>query len=361
MSRSTISRAEAQFKQLACLGLGSEAIMPALIRELHAIVPFATAAFFYNRPDGQLDHIYTERPVQSALYVEMFHDARDHEIPGWGWRDWSQTERGAHDLEDILTLDKHAFHMTDFYNLVYRPSGTDRLLRLVVRDHGNVVGSASLYRGGDRQWTSEDKRRLEALELFFAHALRHRTDIDTALTDSGDEGLIIADTGGHPLHMSREGERLFYMAMLPRIGPGVDFGRARALPRPLARICRDLAGIFAGQPDVTAPVYRHRNHWGGFVFRAHWLGDADPVEGHIAISIRHDEPVQVKLLRRAGELPLSRRQAEVAFHLATGASHEGIAERLGISRNTAIAHGRWIYNKLDVHNRAELVGKLLAN
>ncbi len=32
-----------------------------------------------------------------------------------------------------------------------------------------------------------------------------------------------------------------------------------------------------------------------------------------------------------------------------------------ISKHTAIAHGRWIYNKLDVHNRAELVSKLLSN
>ena len=34
-------------------------------------------------------------------------------------------------------------------------------------------------------------------------------------------------------------------------------------------------------------------------------------------------------------------------------------KRLGISRHTAIAHGRWIYHKLDVHNRAELVNRLL--
>ena len=37
-----------------------------------------------------------------------------------------------------------------------------------------------------------------------------------------------------------------------------------------------------------------------------------------------------------------------------------IAERLSISRHTAIAHGRWIYTRLDVHNRSELVSRLLA-
>jgi len=34
---------------------------------------------------------------------------------------------------------------------------------------------------------------------------------------------------------------------------------------------------------------------------------------------------------------------------------------MGVSKHTAIAHGRSIYNKLQVHNRAELVGKLLSN
>jgi len=60
------------------------------------------------------------------------------------------------------------------------------------------------------------------------------------------------------------------------------------------------------------------------------------------------------------KLPLSRRQAEVCVLLATGASNEKVAERLGISKLTAIEHARWIYNKLDVHSRGELVSKILS-
>jgi DNA-binding CsgD family transcriptional regulator len=63
-------------------------------------------------------------------------------------------------------------------------------------------------------------------------------------------------------------------------------------------------------------------------------------------------------MRNIQRLPLSNRQGQVCFLMANGATNDAIAERLGISKHTAIAHGRWIYNKLDVHNRTELVNRL---
>ena len=68
----------------------------------------------------------------------------------------------------------------------------------------------------------------------------------------------------------------------------------------------------------------------------------------------------MRLIRQIGKLPLSARQAEVCFHMAQGLSYTEIAERLGISPHTAVAHSRWIYHKLDVSSRAELVDRLLS-
>ena len=68
----------------------------------------------------------------------------------------------------------------------------------------------------------------------------------------------------------------------------------------------------------------------------------------------------MKLVRRIGEMPLSPRQAEVCMLISRGLDYNKIAEQLGISRHTVIAHSRWIYNKLDVHNRSELVNLLLS-
>jgi DNA-binding NarL/FixJ family response regulator len=64
-------------------------------------------------------------------------------------------------------------------------------------------------------------------------------------------------------------------------------------------------------------------------------------------------------MRRAHALDLTSRQAEVCVLLAEGLSTGEIAERLAISQNTANEHGRLVYSRLGVHNRAELTAKLL--
>jgi len=131
------------------------------------------------------------------------------------------------------------------------------------------------------------------------------------------------------------------------------------LPAPLVRICQNLNRVSSGDADASAPVYHHRNVWGGFRFRAEWLDGNDPASGLIAITVTHQEPLPITLTRNIGRLPLSRRQAEVCMLMASGHSHDSIGERLGISSHTAKQHGRWIYDKLDVHNRTELVSKIL--
>ena len=113
-------------------------------------------------------------------------------------------------------------------------------------------------------------------------------------------------------------------------------------------------------PAAPAPSYHCRNIWGGFNFRAQWLEGIEAASGLIAITVGHQEPLPIRLIRNAERLPLSRRQAEICVLMAAGFSHEKIAERLGISHHTVNEHGRWIYNKLDVHNRVELVNKVLS-
>jgi len=253
---------------------------------------------------------------------------------------------------------------SDLYNLICRPAGhAPNFLRLFIRDgkRRTTLGCVDLFPPvRARPWTTEEKRRLARLEPFFAYALTVRSENDDLLADSGRSGVIIANPAGRPLHLSTEGRRLLFLASHPHVAPGIAVSRVPILPAPVLRICRNLGRVSSGDDEASAPVYHHRNVWGGFRFRAEWLDSNNPATGLIAITVTHEEPLPITLTRSIGRQNLSRRQAEVCVLMATGCSHEAIADRLGISKHTANEHGRWIYQKLDVHNRAELVSKLLS-
>jgi DNA-binding CsgD family transcriptional regulator len=366
MAKSNATRAEARFRQLCCLGVGGEAVMPALIDELRILIPSVSSTFFFADQHGELANVYDDSPDSPTMiqvYLEEFHNRPDRLLPGFAFTESMRTQFGVLDCESAHRMDLPAFRRSEFYNVFYRKHGWDSFMRAIVREPGRALGLGrlTLHRApGEGPFSAEEKWRVAALLPFLAQALAGPFEGETSLTTSDRVGMIIADADGRMIHSSEMGRRLLYFATRPRATPGVTFGRQSVLPMPLARLCKNLHRVFADDRAAAPPTCHVRNVWGGFTFRAHWLDGGDRASGLVCISVAHEEPVPVALVRRIKELPLSRRQAEVCFLLANGASYEQIADRLGISRHTAIAHGRWIYDKLDVHNRTELIGRLLS-
>lgn len=365
MARSAASRAEARFRQLSCLGFRGELSIPAMLHELHAVIPAHANTFFFAGKWGVTARIHFENPdfvKVFPIYQQEFHERRDHEFKGLAFWEAARTQFGVHEFSTSVGVDQKTFEAGDLYNLILRPVGNDsNFLRVIFRNAGKVLGGLSIYRSiGAGAWTTEEKRRLAALEPFFVHALTAPMTTATPMVDSGKAGLIIANADGKPLYFSAEGRRLLFLATSSRDLPEMALSRAPLLPAAVSRLCRNLSRIFSDDITAPAPIHRHTNVWGGFTFQAHWLERGDPTSGRIAITVAHQVPLPVRMIRSIGQLPLSGRQAEVCLLLASGASHEEIAERLGISKHTTIAHGRWIYHKLDVHNRAELVNRILS-
>lgn len=363
MARSTAARSAARFKQLSCLGLAREAVVPALLSELHSLIPSYSNTFRFADAKGRVANIYFE----NTDFVEVFPfyqreilERRDLEFKGLAFSDASAGLVGVHEFKSLL-VDDQAFHRSDPYNLVLRPVGHDsNFLRLYFRDGGRVLGSLTMWRTpGAGVWSAEEKRRLASIEAFFVQSLTAPTDGRYPFVDSGSSGLIIANTAGKPIHFSAEGRRLLFLATNPRIGPAAVISPSTILPAAVAQLCISLSRIFSGDASPSAPTYRHSNVWGDFTFRAQWLDQGNPGSELIGIIVTHKVPLPLRLTRSVQRLPLSRRQAEVCLLMATGASSAEIAERLGISRHTAKEHGRWVYNKLDVRNRTELVSKIL--
>lgn len=362
----TIRRAEARIRQLCCLGLGSEVIMPALLREMHDVIPAAGMNFFWIGAHDEVVNMYDENPDAvhriTPLYVEAFHGkARERDITH-SIAEAAHEERGVVGNAQAVKVSAREFECSDFYNLLLRPLGYGSLLRLVLRESGRARAILQLHRplkGPD--FTPAQRRRLAALEPFLVHALSGQMRADTertAFVDSAEHGMILVNRNGRPMSYSAQARCLLLLATHPTMLSTSTIPTRRLLPPALVRICRNLCAATSGI-EAQAPVFRSRNVWGQFTFRAYWLDATTAEEGHVGIFISRQIPLALALLQGTHDLPLSRRQSEVAVLLASGLSHQHVADRLGLARNTVIAHTRWVYSKLDVHDRDGLRARLL--
>src|SRR5258708_37544671 len=193
MARATALGAEARFKQVCCLGLHSEAVIPALLNELHSLIPSFSNSFLFADETGALANVYLENPESVRvypLYQQEFRERREREFKGFAFADVARTQVGAQDFRSTVSVDENTFHRSDLYNLVLRPSGYDsNFLRLYFRGGGRVLGRLSMWRSeGAGNWTTEERHRLGSLEPFFVHALTVRGAGEAMLVDSGEIG-----------------------------------------------------------------------------------------------------------------------------------------------------------------------------
>ena len=133
-----------------------------------------------------------------------------------------------------------------------------------------------------------------------------------------------------------------------------------AAPAALKKITQYLHAIFSGN-DAPPPVWHIENCWGRFVFRAFWLDaerGADP--GLIGVTVQQQELLPLKLLGQLQTMGFSDKQKQVVLMLADGASYGNIADRLHVTTNTANYHVKQIYDRMQVHNRSDLLNKFLA-
>ena len=246
MAKSTATRAAARFRQLCCLGLDRKAVIPELLRELHALIPSFSNSFFFADGTTVVTDVYVENTDVMKLfplYEKEFFELREREFKGLAFSEAVRTQFGVHERRTVVSVDEKTFDRSDYFNLIGRPAGYgSNFLRLYFRDRGRVLGGLTMWPSPGRgDWTPEEKRRLASLESFFIHALTAPAASEAPMIDSGESGLIIADAAGKPIHFSAEGRRLLFLATSPRSMPGTVVDRSNVLPTPVVQLCRNLA------------------------------------------------------------------------------------------------------------------------
>lgn len=363
--------AEARIKQLCCLGMGGEATVPAVLAELHALIPSYANCFSWLDAQGRMSKSFVENvdeflPV-APLYYELLRNRREEEVVV----SFGEAMRGRKTVltfDETLKVDRRTYYRHDYYNVVCRAVNFHTGINAVARERGVAIGGLALHRAKcDPEFKAEDKHLLTRLMPFITHALTTVPASEVPLVDSEHEGFVVADLKGKIRHLSAEARRLLILATQPTIVAGIRSADLE-LPAPIVALCRHLAAVFNGRNAACAPpAYHHRNCLGGFTFRAYVLNpDGLPETAPepaplVGIHIRHQEPQTVRIVRRLGDLPgLSQRQMQICLLLATGVANAMIARQMNMSPHTVVTHTRRLYEKLGVHNRSELVAKLMA-
>jgi len=343
----------AYIRQLCCSGLSKEIVIAEFLRAVQIVIPSGSNSF--SGCDDNIIPSYhilefvaadLDEPIVIANYltserrmcfVEWF---KQHAV-----------------LADATVFDE-SFYMSDMYNLVSRRYDQHHILWALVKQYSKTLGMLTLYRPRPQKpFNNREQALLTGLLPYIAHALQAPDGKDIQYSANGFSGMMIMDTQGAILYLSSEAQRLLALACHPVITVNARIMKAELLDK-LAQLCQNLGAVFRGQ-SVAPPTWSYTAANGRFIFRAQWLEPVNHEQRRlIGMTVEHQEPDVLRILRGIKALSLSPMQMEVCLMLAQNHSQESIAQRLHIKPSTAKDHIRKIYLKLDIHQREDLVNLL---
>lgn len=194
---------------------------------------------------------------------------------------------------------------------------------------------------------------LPSFEAGLAVVLREKIRRETLarVVDELAEALSVFDASGRELHRSaRLRETLAHDPQSALIVNRMALLAKRALRLSRAR-SHDTSPV--GSEEIGTATAR-------YVLRASLLGfSASGAQEAVLVAVERLTtrlPERRSLCQRYG---LTTRQAEVALLLARGYTNREVARCLRISHHTVRHHAEWVFDKMDVHSRAELAHKML--
>ncbi|WKJ90060.1 helix-turn-helix transcriptional regulator [Methylomonas montana] len=351
------NHALAYLRQICCSGLSREIAIAEFLRAVPLLIPSNSNTFSVS--DLQLRPNYHLAGFDVGDMAGIIHSiTEDFNTPARTKRaaNWFSQHKAVRDPKII----EASFYLTDFYNLIFRQFDMHHVLWVRIPLNAENSGVLGLYRPANQKpFDSHDQTQLTRLMPYVFHAYHAANEVDFEPSPDGTSGMIIMNPQGDMLYQSPEAKLLLREARFPRLL--TDQRAEDRLQAKLAELCRNLCSISRGQ-EAPPPSFTHAGSNGQFQFRAYWLeGCQRQPGGLIGILIEHREPLVLKVLRGMRDLPLSPAQRDVTLLLARGLTPEQICSCLHIKPSTLKDHIGKIYQKLDIHQREELLPKLLAS
>jgi DNA-binding CsgD family transcriptional regulator len=352
----------ARLHRLASLEAGGMQLIEPLLQELRRVVGFDFACMLYPGSDGELTN-YAQEPMQSV--AQDYFDARvlrsERQVLVRSPRDFGEMVRHEHGprlMREQMTVPMAEMLRSDYYDAVMRATGARDYMSLVLRTAQGVgLGVIHLFRdAATAGFAPPDKALLARLEAHLARALQGG-ECDAQDSEVHSQGVLIATPQGRLMWISPEAEALMPLAF------GWGWRRGAELPPALQELLRRLQPGAPRPEEMALPAMELLTAQGRFSLRATHLAPAAQArqDGQaVALHITRRVARGVRLLSALQTLGLPQRQHELAWWLARGLPEPQIAQRMGISLNTAVYHRRQLYNRLGVMGRDELRAKMAA-
>lgn len=341
-----------------------EAIVPALMRTLCSEVHCDAGMVLWFDGQGEISNLYAQNlPAPSAM-SSWFVPPEALDMAARLAPTAAGPRPGGHSIgicaDDDITGRARAEPFCPHRHLcgTATPSGqpVQRLCSAVVR-HGTPIALLMLYRPArSAPFAIEERTAVKAAGRYLSlngHALP--ADTSSAMYHaSGEQGFLLCNADGDVLRASGNGYALLAQASGCAVNRGTVPGELERAGRRLIR------GLLAGETlhrvhDAAANRSTTlMNTWG--VFRLRVFFEPDGPQGVLIERVEH---LLVRLVVAMWHLDLSVQQGEVLLLLAQSLSHERIAERMGVSANTADYHVRQLYAKLNAHTRNEAIANVL--
>lgn len=347
------------------LGLPMEGIVPALMRALCREVHCDAAVVLWFDAGGDIANLYAQNVPSPAETLAWFSPRRNgHALadpPAQASVVLLQrqlVETCASDERELRSEQPGGAEpycpQRHLCGMAAPPAGpAQRLCCAVIRD-GVPFAALMLYRPATKAGFSNEERAAVKAAGRYLSLSGGTMPIDTGAAmyrASGEQALLLCEPDGRVVEASANGYALLAQAC------GCPINR-KTVPDELERSGRQLIRrLLTEAAPPTLPSARNPTHaatlinaWGMFRFSVF----AEPHGPH-GVLIERVDHLLVRLVEAMWHLDLSVQQGEVLLLLAQGLSHDRIADRMGVSPNTADYHIRQLYTKLGAHTRHEAI------
>jgi len=351
-----------RLEQLAHLGLPSQTFIPAILQELHHLIPSVANTFCWQDEEENLSNIYDETENINI------HEAFGRSIASQAPDKYTHTIQWVSQLDTCTTsfenFDKCPF-IAEFYKTIMLPAGYTNTCFIPIFHNTTKkrLGVLMIHRPRSaKSFSEEDRTNLQHITTIIARGIEQAGKEKPSLTDGWSQGLLISDKMGELQYACSMGDKLLSLASSSQVGSKRSRTPSLNNFTGIKELLEKVIKQNKYKPQENDPTLSITNAWGQFQLRGFFLQNkSDDNTSLIGLNIRWQEPFVLTLFHRIKMLSLTPRQETVGLLYAAGDQYQTIAEKLGLSLYTVKDHIKNISARLNINSRADLIELILCS